>query len=193
MTKTMLLLSIVALLSSSCNGQNNDSTISLNSTADMETAILASGCFWGTDYFLKQIDGVISTTVGYTGGFIENPTYAQVCSKQTGHYEAAHIVFDPGKTTYEAVVRVFFETHDPTQTNGQGPDIGPQYKSAIFYNSEAQKITAEKLIDLLKDKGLDIATELIAADVFYPAESYHQDYYDTKGGTPYCHGYRSLF
>ena len=142
----------------------------------METAILASGCFWGTDYFLKQIDGVISTTVGYTGGFIENPTYAQVCTKRTGHYEAAYVVFDPKKTTYEAVVRVFFETHDPTQTNGQGPDIGPQYKSAIFYNSEAQKITAEKLIDLLKDKGLDIATELIAAEVFYPAESYHQDY-----------------
>jgi peptide methionine sulfoxide reductase msrA/msrB len=159
----------------------------------METAVLASGCFWGTEYFLKRIDGVISTTVGYTGGFIDNPTYEQVCSKRTGHYEATEVVFDPQKTNYEEIVRVFFETHDPTQVNGQGPDIGPQYKSAIFYIDESQKIIAQKLINILSAKGLSIATELKAAEIFYSAESYHQDYYDNKGGSPYCHGYRALF
>jgi len=159
----------------------------------METAVLASGCFWGTEYFLKRIDGVISTTVGYTGGFVDNPTYEQVCSKRTGHYEATEVVFDPQKTNYEEIVRVFFETHDPTQVNGQGPDIGPQYKSAIFYIDESQKIIAQKLINILSAKGLSIATELKAAETFYSAESYHQDYYDNKGGSPYCDRYRALF
>jgi len=159
----------------------------------METAVLASGCFWGTEYFLKRIDGVISTTVGYTGGFVNNPTYEQVCSKRTGHYEATEVIFDPQKTNYEEIVRVFFETHDPTQVNGQGPDIGPQYKSAIFYIDESQKIIAQKLINILTAKGLRIATELKSAEVFYAAESYHQDYYDIKGGSPYCHGFRALF
>ena len=139
----------------------------------METAVLASGCFWGTEYFLKRIDGVISTTVGYTGGYVDNPTYEQVCSKRTGHYEATEVVFDPQKTNYEEIVRVFFETHDPTQVNGQGPDIGPQYKSAIFYIDESQKIIAQRLINILSAKGLSIATELKAAETFYSAESYH--------------------
>ncbi|MDG1252209.1 MAG: peptide-methionine (S)-S-oxide reductase MsrA [Schleiferiaceae bacterium] len=159
----------------------------------METAILASGCFWGTEYFLKRIDGVVSTTVGYTGGFVENPTYEQVCSKRTGHYEAAEVIYDPSKTDYETVLRMFFETHDPTQVNGQGPDIGPQYRSAVFYLNEVQKATAEKLMALLRAKGYMVATELLPASVFYSAENYHQDYYDIKGGSPYCHGYRALF
>ena len=102
----------------------------------MSKAILASGCFWGTEYFLKRIEGVLSTQVGYTGGFVENPTYEQVCSKRTGHYEASEIIFDIEETNFEKILRVFFETHDPTQKNGQGPDIGPQYKSAIFYLDE---------------------------------------------------------
>jgi peptide methionine sulfoxide reductase msrA/msrB len=159
----------------------------------MEKAILASGCFWGTEYFLQRIDGVISTTVGYTGGHVENPTYEQVCTKRTGHYEATEVVFDPAVTNYETVLRMFFETHDPTQRNGQGPDIGPQYRSAVFYLNEEQKATAERLIGLLKAKGYDVATEVLPAAVFYPAENYHQDYYNHKGSTPYCHGYRPLF
>lgn len=159
----------------------------------MEKAILASGCFWGTEYFLQRIDGVISTTVGYTGGHVENPTYEQVCTKRTGHYEATEVVFDPSVTDYETVLRMFFETHDPTQRNGQGPDIGPQYRSAVFYLNEEQKATAEMLIGLLRAKGYDVATEVLPAAVFYPAENYHQDYYNHKGSTPYCHGYRPLF
>lgn len=159
----------------------------------MEKAILASGCFWGTEYFLQRIDGVVSTTVGYTGGHVENPTYEQVCTKRTGHYEATEVLFDPTVTDYETVLRMFFETHDPTQRDGQGPDIGPQYRSAVFYLNEAQKATAEMLIGLLKAKGYDVATEVLPAAVFYPAENYHQDYYNHKGSTPYCHGYRPLF
>jgi len=189
-------LTAFAALTLSCQGQPAVVDVPANTlqmNAKMETAILASGCFWGTEYFLKRIDGVVSTTVGYTGGFVENPTYEQVCTKRTGHYEATEVVFDPSKTDYETILRMFFETHDPTQTNGQGPDIGPQYRSAIFYLDAAQKATAEKLIALLRAKGYPVATELLPAAPFYSAEGYHQDYYDNKGGTPYCHGYRPLF
>ena len=189
-------LTAFAALTLSCQGQPAVVDVPANTpqmNATMETAILASGCFWGTEYFLKRIDGVVSTTVGYTGGFVENPTYEQVCTKRTGHYEATEVVFDPSQTDYETVLRMFFETHDPTQTNGQGPDIGPQYRSAIFYLNETQKATAEKLMALLRAKGYAVATELLPAAPFYSAEGYHQDYYDNKGGTPYCHGYRALF
>jgi peptide methionine sulfoxide reductase msrA/msrB len=158
-----------------------------------ETLILASGCFWGTEYFLKRIDGVVATTVGYTGGHVENPTYQEVCTKKTGHYEACLVEYDPARTTAETVLRMFFETHDPTQRNGQGPDIGSQYRSAVFYQSEAQRELTASLIEQLRAKGYDVATELLPAAPFYSAEGYHQDYYDVKGGTPYCHGYRKLF
>jgi peptide methionine sulfoxide reductase msrA/msrB len=161
--------------------------------AGNETLILASGCFWGTEYFLKRIDGVLSTTVGYTGGHVENPSYEQVCGKKTGHYEACLVEYDPKRTTAEEVLRTFFETHDPTQANGQGPDIGPQYRSAVFYQNDAQRDLTQSLIGLLTAKGLDVATEVLPAQAFYSAEGYHQDYYDIKGGTPYCHGYRKLF
>lgn len=188
-------LPLVASLLSACQSSAQPAALvePQPTNTNMEKAILASGCFWGTEYFLKRIDGVVSTTVGYTGGFVENPTYEQVCTKRTGHYEATEVIYDPSKTDYETVLRMFFETHDPTQVNGQGPDIGPQYRSAVFYMNDAQKATAEKLIALLRAKGYAVATELLPAAVFYSAESYHQDYYDNKGGSPYCHGYRALF
>lgn len=159
----------------------------------LESVVVASGCFWGTEYFLQKLEGVKSTTVGYIGGHVENPTYEEVCSKKTGHYEACLVEFDPTQVSLEKVLRVFFETHDPTQTNGQGPDIGPQYRSGIFYANEDQKKTAERLIGLLEAKGYKVATDLLPRTKFYPAEEYHQDYYDHKGSTPYCHGYRELF
>lgn len=158
-----------------------------------ETAIFASGCFWGTEHMLKRLPGVISTQVGYIGGHIENPTYKQVCSGMTGHAEALEVVFDPSKTSYEELARMFFETHDPTQVDGQGPDIGHQYRSAIFYTNEAQRATAEKLIGVLNGKGLKVATEVTKASTFWPAEDYHQDYYDKTGKQPYCHSYKKLF
>ncbi len=159
----------------------------------MEKAIFASGCFWGVEYQLQKLDGVISTSVGYTGGFLPNPTYKQVCTGSTGHAEAVEVVFDPQKVSYETLARIFFETHDPTQVDGQGPDLGTQYRSGIFYSSENQKATAEKLIKLLEDKGLDVATELTSASEFYDGEEYHQDYYIKSGGIPYCHAYTKRF
>ncbi|KAB2814119.1 peptide-methionine (S)-S-oxide reductase MsrA [Phaeocystidibacter luteus] len=156
-------------------------------------AIYASGCFWGTEYYMKRQEGVISTTVGYTGGHVDNPTYQEVCSKTTGHYEAVKVEYDPSIVSYEELTRLFFETHDPTQANGQGPDIGPQYRSAIFVANDSEREIAEDLIGILEAKGLDIATEVKDAATFWDAEGYHQDYYDNKGGTPYCHGYRKLF
>ena len=158
-----------------------------------EVAVLASGCFWGTEYYLQKIPGVLATTCGYTGGMVKNPSYREVCTKRTGHYEAVHVVFDPSEVSFEELARVFFETHDPTQHDGQGPDIGPQYRSAIFFQNEAQFEIALMLKTLLVNKGYDVATEILPAAEFYSAENYHQDYYDNKGGTPYCHAPRKLF
>lgn len=159
----------------------------------IETAIFASGCFWGTEYFLGQLPGVKSVESGYIGGARENPTYEDVCSGRTGHAEAVRVVFDPEEVSYEALTRFFFETHDPTEVNRQGPDIGTQYRSAIFYLSEEQNKTAEALIALLQEKGYAVATELAPAGKFWKAEGYHQNYYGKTGRTPYCHFYRKLF
>jgi peptide methionine sulfoxide reductase msrA/msrB len=158
-----------------------------------DTAIFAGGCFWGVEFYMKKIKGVISTEVGYTGGSKENPTYKEVCAGNTGHYEAIEVVFDPAQTNYETVARMFFETHDPTHWNHQGPDYGEQYRSAVFYRNEEQKAITEKLIGLLKEKGLKVVTEVKPASKFWKAENYHQDYYDHKGETPYCHGYSKRF
>jgi peptide methionine sulfoxide reductase msrA/msrB len=193
----LLALGLLSALSACGQSTKNSAPVTLlpaaPAQAGNETLILASGCFWGTEYFLKRIDGVLSTTVGYTGGHVENPSYEQVCGKRTGHYEACLVEYDPKQTTAEEVLRTFFETHDPTQANGQGPDIGPQYRSAVFYQNDAQRDLTQSLIGLLTAKGYKVATEVLPAQAFYSAEGYHQDYYDIKGGTPYCHGYRKLF
>lgn len=161
--------------------------------AGQDTAIVAGGCFWGVEYFLQKMPGVISTTVGYTGGKKEKPTYEEVCSHTTGHAEAVEVVFDPSRVTYEAVLKAFFELHDFTQVNRQGPDIGEQYRSEIFYRNERQKETAEGLIRILKEKGYKVATRLTKAGPFWSAEEYHQDYYDHKGSLPYCHKPKKIF
>lgn len=159
----------------------------------LEKVYFASGCFWGTEYFFMKAPGVIETSVGYMGGHKKNPTYQEVSTGKTGHLETTEIVYDPSKTTYGDLVRLFFETHDFTQTDGQGPDIGSQYLSAIFYKNDEQKAIAEKYVDILKDKGYRVATKLISAPKFWKAEDYHQEYYNNKGGTPYCHAYRKIF
>jgi len=153
----------------------------------------ASGCFWGTEYFFMKAPGVKETSVGFMGGHVDNPTYEQVCQKNTGHLETTEVVFDPTVTTYEEMVRLFFETHDFTQTNGQGPDIGPQYLSCIFYSSESEKEIAEKLINILTGKGYSVATMLKPVSDFWKAENYHQEYYEYKGTKPYCHKYTKIF
>jgi peptide methionine sulfoxide reductase msrA/msrB len=152
-----------------------------------DTAIFGGGCFWGMEYYFKEAVGVLDAKVGYSGGKIKNPTYEQVCSKLTGHAEVIQIIYDKSKTDYETLARLFFEIHDPTQVNRQGPDIGNQYRSVVFYKNENQKEITDKLIQILKDKGLKIATEVEKASEFYPAEEYHQDYYGKKSGRPYCH------
>lgn len=156
-------------------------------------AIFASGCFWGTEYYFSKAKGVKETTVGYTGGHLENPTYEQVCTGKTGHAEATEVIFDPSLTSFEELARLFFETHDFTQINRQGPDIGEQYRSVIFYLDAEQKTTAENLVKILESKGYKVATKIEKAGDFYPAEKYHQDYYYKTGGTPYCHVRRQVF
>lgn len=158
-----------------------------------DTAIFAGGCFWGVEYYLQQAKGVRSVESGYIGGHVDNPTYEQVCSHTTGHAEAVRVVFDPSETSYEEVARLFFEIHDPTQVGRQGPDIGDQYRSEVFYLNDDQKAIAEKLIQLLNDKGYKVATKVTRATTFWPAEKYHQDYYFHKGTLPYCHGYTKRF
>ncbi len=158
-----------------------------------KTAYFAGGCFWGVEYFFQKADGVVSTTVGYMGGHKEDPTYKEVCYTNTGHAEAMKFEFDPSRTSFEALAKLFFEIHDPTQVNRQGPDIGAQYRSAVYYVDEEQKQTTEKLIGILEEKGLEVATEVVPAGEFWEAEEYHQDYYQKTGKTPYCHGYTKRF
>lgn len=159
----------------------------------LQTAIFAGGCFWGVEHLMQNTTGVISTEVGYIGGFTAFPSYEEVCSHNTGHAEAIRITFDPTIVSYETLAKLFFEIHDPTQLNHQGPDIGDQYRSEIFYNSPEQKETAEKLIAILKEKGYDVVTKVTGATTFYPAEDYHQNYYNQKGTQPYCHFYSKKF
>jgi peptide methionine sulfoxide reductase msrA/msrB len=157
------------------------------------TAIFAGGCFWGVEYFLQKESGVISVTSGYTGGHVKNPSYKEVCTGKTGHAEAVKIIYDPEKTSYEKLLRLFLEIHDPTQAGGQGPDIGDQYRSEIFYLNDDQRKIAGKNLKILTDKGYRIATTLTRASEFFEAEDYHQDYYFKNGKVPYCHGYTKRF
>lgn len=152
-----------------------------------DTAIFAGGCFWGVEHLLSKEPGVVSVESGYIGGKVEKPTYEQICTGRTGHAEAVRVVFDPAKVSYERLAQLFFEIHDPTQADGQGPDIGNQYRSEVFYNSPAQRATAEKLVAALKTKGYNVVTRITPATPFWPAEGYHQDYYERKGTQPYCH------
>lgn len=158
-----------------------------------DTAYFAGGCFWGVEYFLEQVTGVITVESGYMGGRTDNPNYWQVSSHRSGHAETVQVVFDPSETDYEELARLFFEIHDPTQVNRQGPDVGNQYRSEIFYRSVEQKEIAEKLVSLLENNGYTIATQITPAKTFWKAEDNHQDYYSKKGGTPYCHGYVNRF
>lgn len=156
---------------------------------DVQTqkAYFAGGCFWGVEYYLQQEEGVISAKSGYMGGRTDDPSYQEVCSGTSGHIEAVEVEFDPSKTDYETLAKLFFEIHDPTQVDRQGPDIGEQYQSVIFYVDEEQKKMSQKLIGILEGKGLKVATKLVSADTFWTAEEYHQDYYFKNGKTPYCH------
>jgi methionine-S-sulfoxide reductase len=150
-------------------------------------AYFAGGCFWGVEHFLEQMDGVFEVESGYMGGTKDNPTYEDVLTHATGHLETVRVRFDPAKVSYKELAKRFFEIHDPTQRDGQGPDIGNQYLSAVFYVDDDQKRDTDALIGLLKERGYDVATTVRPADDFWKAEGYHQDYYARTGKTPYCH------
>jgi methionine-S-sulfoxide reductase len=155
---------------------------------DDNIAIFAAGCFWGVQYYFDQVPGVIETESGYIGGHVDKPTYEQVCMHKTGHAEAVKIVFDPQKVSYKTLLKQFFRMHDPTQFNRQGPDVGDNYRSAIFYLNDEQKQEAHKVIDELNrtQSGGKIVTTLEPAKTFWPAEDYHQKYTE-KTGMGACH------
>jgi len=171
----------------------NSISLRFEAAGKFEKALLAGGCFWGVEYFFNNAEGVIYTNVGYTGGDVKNPSYKQVCRGDSGHFEAVEVVFDPDVTSYEKILKLFFCIHDFTQTNGQGPDIGPQYRSAIFYYNDVQKKTAERLIAELTRMEYEVATQILPARRFWTAEDYHQDYYGKTGKEPYCHVFREVF
>ncbi|MCL2727882.1 MAG: peptide-methionine (S)-S-oxide reductase MsrA, partial [Bacteroidales bacterium] len=147
----------------------------------IDCAYFASGCFWGTEYHFMKALGVKATAVGFMGGHLDNPTYEQVCTQTTGHLECTEVLFDPKQTDYESMIKLFFETHDFSQTDGQGPDIGPQYRSFIFYRNAEQKAMAERYIQIQKDMHLDVAKALEPASTNWKEEEYHQQYYEQKG------------
>ncbi len=166
--------------------QNSSSTT--NAIAN-DTITLGAGCFWCVEAAFMQLKGVVSAKSGYSGGFIKNPSYKEVCNGNTGHAEVVQIVFDSTIISVATILEAFFTVHDPTQLNRQGNDIGTQYRSAIFYHSESQKEIAEKAVKAANESGewdSPIVTEVKAFDVFYPAEDYHDNYYNLNKDQPYC-------
>ncbi len=160
---------------------------------EVSYAYFAGGCFWGVEYFFNKTKGVIEATSGFMGGKLENPTYEDICYKNTGHLEVAQVKYDNIEISYKELAKLFFEIHNPEQENGQGPDIGSQYLSAVFVSNEDEKKIIVNLIAQLKSKGYKIATKVLDVEKFYKAESYHQHYYEKNGKTPYCHVYKKRF
>src|SRR6266536_2346965 len=161
----------------------------MGSSNFMAKATFAAGCFWGVEATFRQLPGVTSTRVGYTGGQSENPTYKDVCTDRTGHAEAVEVVYDPSKISYDQLLDVFWENHDPTQLNRQGPDWGTQYRSAIFYHSaeqEAQARDSKEKLEKSRRFSKPVATQIVPAVTFYEAEDYHQQYLE-KRGLSSCH------
>jgi peptide methionine sulfoxide reductase msrA/msrB len=150
-------------------------------------AYFAGGCFWGVEYYFEKVPGVLDASSGYMGGKTASPSYEEVSSHGTGHAETVAVTYDPSKVTYEELAKLFFEVHDPTQVDRQGPDVGSQYRSAVFVSSEQERRVVEKLIAQLRRQGLKVATEIQNAGPFWKAEGYHQDYYQRTGKQPYCH------
>jgi len=163
----------------------------LNNT--IQSAYFAGGCFWGVEYFFQKIKGVTQVTSGYMGGTQKNPTYEDVIYRNTGHLEVIKVEYNSDEVSYRDLVKLFFEIHNFTQTDGQGPDIGYQYLSAIFVQTQEEKTISQEIIEILEGMKYSVATKLIDGNIFYTAEDYHQNYYARTGKTPYCHSYRKVF
>lgn len=171
------------------NEVNNSTGITNPSGIKTDTATLANGCFWCTEAIFQQLKGVLKVSSGYSGGEVVNPTYKEVCTGTTGHAECIQIVFDPSQISFDELLEVFWQTHDPTTLNRQGNDEGTQYRSAVFYHNEEQKAKALKYREALDKSGAfprPIVTEVTPFSNFYIAENYHQDYYNANGSQPYC-------
>lgn len=182
--KSGLIISVVLALFALGKGTMNASESKPGST---QLATLGGGCFWCLEALYETFDGIKAVTSGYAGGHKENPTYKQVCTDTTGHAEVVQIEFDPAKITYEQILEIFWDIHDPTTLNRQGPDSGTQYRSVIYYHDEAQKKAAEKSKNLAQAKfGGKVVTEIQPLKKFYPAEDYHQDYFRKNPNVPYC-------
>lgn len=182
-------LLLLALFSTCTVQTNSTKKTQPMTTTNVDTATLGAGCFWCIEACFKDINGILSVTPGYAGGHLKNPTYKQVCEGNTGHAEVAQIVFDTTLLSYDNLLEMFWFVHDPTQVNRQGNDIGTQYRSVIFYHSEAQKEKAASYIQKLTDEkvwDLPISTQLLPIDVFYPAEDYHKNYFELNPQNQYC-------
>jgi peptide-methionine (S)-S-oxide reductase len=169
---------------------SNDMTFSMPAGVKADTATFGTGCFWCTEAIFQQLDGVLKVTSGYSGGHVDNPTYKQVCDGTTGHAEVIQVVYDPSVITFDELLQAFWQSHDPTTLNRQGNDVGPQYRSVIFYHDQEQKEKAEQYkAELDRSKAFDnpIVTEISPFSNFYVAENYHQDYYNNNGSQPYCY------
>jgi len=160
---------------------------------NLSYAYFAGGCFWGVEYYLQKLEGVKEVISGFMGGDVKNPSYYEVVRGNTGHLESVEVIYDKNKISYKEIAKTFFEIHDPTQTNGQGPDIGEQYHSAVFVGNEDERKIIKKLISELEANGYKVATKIFDKSEFYKADEGHQDYYDKKGTKPYCHGYTKRF
>lgn len=195
MRRYSLLSCLLALTISACaqSGKSKDKVpgdMEVNNNVKTEKATFGGGCFWCTEAQFQYLDGVTKVESGYAGGTVANPTYEEVSSGTTGHAEVIQVTYDPSKITYEELLQAFWQSHDPTQLNRQGNDVGPQYRSVIFYHNEDQ----HKLADLYKDKlqqsgayDKPVVTEIAPMTAFYKAEDYHQNYYNQNGSQPYCH------
>lgn len=160
-----------------------------SNNAALEKATFGAGCFWCVEAMFQEIDGVSSVVSGYTGGHVKNPSYKEVCTGRTGHAEVIQLTYDPDIVSYEILLEAFFLSHDPTQLNRQGADVGTQYRSVIYYHTKSQQMLAEekkRQLNAQEAFGAPVVTEISAFDVFYPAEDYHQDYYSANPNQPYC-------
>jgi peptide-methionine (S)-S-oxide reductase len=187
----LFILTFIAFTGNACAQQQKNQEKETMQLTDptYQLATFGNGCFWCTEAIFQRVEGVSKVVSGYTGGKVKNPTYKEVCSGLTGHAEAIQLTFDPKKISYEELLEIFWQTHDPTTLNRQGADVGTQYRSAIFYHTEEQKqlaLTYKKKLDEAGAFDNPIVTEISPAAEFYPAEEYHQNYYNLNGSAPYC-------
>ena len=186
---TILTIGVLATCASAEEPQNNPNGVSPMEEKSLMKATFGSGCFWCTEAVFQQLNGVTQVVSGYAGGEVDNPTYEQVCAGTTGHAEVIQVTYDPEQVSFETLLEVFWKTHDPTTLNRQGNDVGTQYRSVVMYHDEEQKALAEKYRDKLEEaKVFDdpIVTEIVPASQFFPAEKYHQNYYNQNQNQPYC-------